>query len=87
MSSEPIKRSRFDQIEPNVRRPSRFDRHSRSRSPAKQEPRRTRSPLPEVNPSGDSKLDPASAAAAAAAKINAQLQARLSSAGPEQKSV
>ncbi|KAK4033082.1 putative kh domain-protein [Parachaetomium inaequale] len=78
-----VKRSRFDQTEPEPRR-SRFDR--RSRSPPARKPDsgrdrdRERSPLsrPRDTPA-DSKsppVDPAAAAAAAAARINAQLQAR-----------
>ncbi|KAL2185365.1 hypothetical protein L209DRAFT_690848 [Thermothelomyces heterothallicus CBS 203.75] len=76
-----VKRSRFDQTEPEPRR-SRFDR--RSRSPPARKPDsgrdRERSPLskPRDAPT-DSKsppVDPAAAAAAAAARINAQIQAR-----------
>ncbi|KAL5362302.1 hypothetical protein BJX96DRAFT_99916 [Aspergillus floccosus] len=77
------KRSRFDQTEPEPRRPSRFDRRSRSPSSRHSEATRTRSPLSREprSPSADTsnKLavsDPAAAAAAAAAKINAQLQAK-----------
>jgi hypothetical protein len=88
------KRSRFDQTEPEPRKPSRFDRRSRSPSSRQADTRRSRSPL-----SKDSRSptvgDPAAAAgqtkpnsarrerfadmkslAAAAAKINAELQAR-----------
>ena|SRR5271170_6624795 len=89
------KRSRFDQTEPEPRKPSRFDRRSRSPSSRQADTRRSRSPL-----SKDSRSptvgDPAAAAgqtkpksarrgtffadmkspAAAAAKINADLQAR-----------
>lgn len=69
---EPRKRSRFDQTEPDRPRPSRFDRRSRSPAPRKtSETIRSRSP---VSRDGKSPLDPASAAAAAAARINAQLQ-------------
>ncbi|KAL2149566.1 hypothetical protein VTH82DRAFT_8217 [Thermothelomyces myriococcoides] len=76
-----VKRSRFDQTEPEPRR-SRFDRRSRS-PPARRSDSdrdRERSPLskPRDTPS-DSKsppVDPAAAAAAAAARINAQIQAR-----------
>lgn len=74
MSTEPRKRSRFD-AEPEPKRPSRFDRRSRSPS------RRSRSPI--ARGTSDSpatadlkKTDPAAAAAAAAARINAQLQAK-----------
>ncbi|KAJ5304824.1 uncharacterized protein N7443_004484 [Penicillium atrosanguineum] len=77
-----VKRSRFDQTEPELRR-SRFDRRSRSPSGRQSEPTRTRSPLSREprSPAGtgsgkDSPADPAAAAAAAAAKINAQLQAK-----------
>ncbi|KAL3960093.1 hypothetical protein ACCO45_005210 [Purpureocillium lilacinum] len=73
------KRSRFDQMEPEPKRPSRFDRRSRS-PPARRTPdARDRSPLPR-DASAEAKkspsVDPAAAAAAAAARINAQLQAR-----------
>ncbi|CAP70582.1 uncharacterized protein PODANS_3_6460 [Podospora anserina S mat+] len=81
MDGRSTKRSRFDQTEPEPRRPSRFDR--RSRSPPGRKPdsdrERERSPLsrPRDAPTGPkSPVDPAAAAAAAAAKINAQLQAR-----------
>ncbi|KAJ5143950.1 K Homology domain type 1 [Penicillium bovifimosum] len=76
-----VKRSRFDQTEPEPRR-SRFDRRSRSPSNRLSEPARTRSPLSRPlsrSPGADSPArpsDPAAAAAAAAAKINAQLQAK-----------
>ncbi|KAI9930879.1 hypothetical protein ASPWEDRAFT_246578 [Aspergillus wentii DTO 134E9] len=77
------KRSRFDQTEPEPRRPSRFDRRSRSPSSRQSEVTRTRSPLSREprSPSTDAgkksgSVDPAAAAAAAAAKINAQLQAK-----------
>ncbi|KAL6249985.1 hypothetical protein RBB50_002286 [Rhinocladiella similis] len=82
MSEEaPRKRSRFDQTEPEPRKASRFDRRSRSPASKHSESRRSRSPLDKdhQNPSGDRRstpLDPAAAAAAAAAKINADLQAR-----------
>ncbi|THC99830.1 hypothetical protein EYZ11_000642 [Aspergillus tanneri] len=76
------KRSRFDQTEPEPRRPSRFDRRSRSPS-SRQSETRTRSPLsrearsPSAGaPKSSTPSDPAAAAAAAAAKINAQLQAK-----------
>ncbi|KAE8390653.1 hypothetical protein BDV23DRAFT_155028 [Aspergillus alliaceus] len=78
-----VKRSRFDQTEPEPRRPSRFDRRSRSPSSRQSEITRTRSPLSREprSPSADTTkksvgADPAAAAAAAAAKINAQLQAK-----------
>ncbi|CAG7944522.1 unnamed protein product [Penicillium nalgiovense] len=78
-----VKRSRFDQTEPEPRR-SRFDRRSRSPSNRQSESARTRSPLSRPlspSPGADtqakpSAVDPAAAAAAAAAKINAQLQAK-----------
>ncbi|PLB54440.1 hypothetical protein P170DRAFT_346640 [Aspergillus steynii IBT 23096] len=76
------KRSRFDQTEPEPRRPSRFDRRSRSPSSRQSETTRTRSPLsrearsPSAGTPKNSAADPAAAAAAAAAKINAQLQAK-----------
>lgn len=76
-----VKRSRFDQTEPEPRR-SRFDRRSRSPPPArKQESGRDRSPLKnDADGSSESKrpnaVDAAAAAAAAAAKINAQIQAK-----------
>jgi hypothetical protein len=72
------RKSRFDQKEPAAP-PSRFDR--RSRSPKPREPsdsRRSRSPLSSRearSPSGPVR-DPAKAAAEAAAKINAMLQAK-----------
>ncbi|KAJ9197005.1 hypothetical protein DTO166G4_2602 [Paecilomyces variotii] len=71
------KRSRFDQTEPEPRR-SRFDRRSRSPSARQSESTRTRSPLSREprSPAAEDKKDPAAAAAAAAAKINAQLQAK-----------
>jgi hypothetical protein len=99
------KRSRFDQTEPEPRRPSRFDRRSRSPPPRKLDSGRDRSPLSKgrdsATPDAKSPIDPAAAAgtfrslhvtgiatnvlaslltcpptAAAAAKINAGLQAR-----------
>ena len=74
MSEEPRKRSRFDQTESDAR-PSRFDRRSRSPKNRNSEPRqRTRSPVSGTN--SPASRDPAAAAAAAAAKINAQIQAR-----------
>ncbi|KAH7157100.1 hypothetical protein EDB81DRAFT_788853 [Dactylonectria macrodidyma] len=73
-----VKRSRFDQTEPEPKRASRFDRRSRSPPARRSESGRDRSPLahdaalePKKSPA-----DAAAAAAAAAAKINAQLQAR-----------
>ncbi|KAL1881106.1 hypothetical protein VTK73DRAFT_4783 [Phialemonium thermophilum] len=78
--SEPRKRSRFDQTEPEPRRTSRFDRRSRSPPARKAEPGRERSPLSRARdsstPDAKSPIDPAAAAAAAAAKINASIQAR-----------
>ncbi|KAI8963385.1 hypothetical protein F5Y11DRAFT_319650 [Daldinia sp. FL1419] len=77
------KRSRFDQTEPEPRR-SRFDRRSRS-PPAKRldhgRDSRERSPLSKdrenhTHEPKKSPVDPATAAAAAAAKINAQIQAK-----------
>ncbi|CAF9914287.1 hypothetical protein IMSHALPRED_001871 [Imshaugia aleurites] len=78
------KRSRFDQTEPDVKRISRFDRDRRSRSPTSRasETQRSRSPLAPKTPfspgADDRKtpLDPAAAAAAAAARINASIQAK-----------
>lgn len=77
------KRSRFDQTEPEPRRQSRFDRRSRSPSSRQSDTTRTRSPLSREpgSPGADAGKkstpgDPAAAAAAAAAKINAQLQAK-----------
>ncbi|MCJ1452671.1 hypothetical protein MMC28_003014 [Mycoblastus sanguinarius] len=76
------KRSRFDQTEPEVKRSSRFDRRSRSPPSKKLETARSRSPLALKSPlspgSEDRKtpLDPAAAAAAAAARINASIQAK-----------
>ncbi|KAL4809027.1 hypothetical protein BDV18DRAFT_133770 [Aspergillus unguis] len=71
------KRSRFDKTSPEPRRQSRFDR--RSRSPSSRQPEtRTRSPLSREprSPADGNRSDPVAAAAAAAAKINAQLQAK-----------
>ncbi|KIV91213.1 hypothetical protein PV10_05775 [Exophiala mesophila] len=84
MSDEaPRKRSRFDQTEPEPRKPSRFDRRSRSPSSRQQESRRSRSPQrskdsqsPAVGEKRSTPIDPTAAAAAAAAKISADLQAR-----------
>ncbi|RMZ92270.1 hypothetical protein DV736_g499, partial [Chaetothyriales sp. CBS 134916] len=82
MSQEaPRKRSRFDQTEPEPRKASRFDRRSRSPSTRQAEPRRSRSPVASQSPPiHESRRvpnqDPAAAAAAAAAKINADLRAR-----------
>ncbi|KAJ4523963.1 hypothetical protein HRR83_002081 [Exophiala dermatitidis] len=82
MSEEaPRKRSRFDQTEPEPRKASRFDRRSRSPS-TRQSETRSRSPLakrsqsPAPGEKRSTSVDPAAAAAAAAAKINAELQAR-----------
>lgn len=99
-----VKRSRFDQTEPEPRKLSRFDRRSRSPSSRQQtDSRRSRSPLgkdlrsPVSSDKRSASIDPAAAAgdyfhshhclpcadchpppfsAAAAAKINAELQAR-----------
>ncbi|KAF7549310.1 hypothetical protein G7Z17_g6462 [Cylindrodendrum hubeiense] len=73
-----VKRSRFDQTEPEPKRVSRFDRRSRSPPARRSEPGRDRSPLAQDGPPEPRKspADAAAAAAAAAAKINAQLQAR-----------
>ncbi|KAF4987470.1 hypothetical protein FGRMN_10335, partial [Fusarium graminum] len=72
-----VKRSRFDQTEPEPRR-SRFDRRSRSPPLHRSESGRDRSPIPkDATPeTKKSPADAAAAAAAAAARINAQLQAR-----------
>jgi len=77
------KRSRFDQKEPpESKRASRFDRRSRSPPASKGDlPTRTRSRSPVSRgsdglPAKKNGVDPAAAAAAAAAKINAQLQAK-----------
>jgi hypothetical protein len=76
MADEPRKRSRFDQTEPEPRR-SRFDRRSRSPPARKPDRPRSRSPVPrDSNTPVEKKKDPAAAAAEAAARINAQLQAR-----------
>ncbi|RKF83355.1 Protein RIK [Golovinomyces cichoracearum] len=75
-----VKRSRFDQVEPEPKRASRFDRRSRSPAQKKSESRRSRSPNPDqsqtATPEPTRKIDAAAAAAAAAAKINAQIQAK-----------
>lgn len=69
-----VKRSRFDQTDPEPRR-SRFDRRSRSPSARQSESTRTRSPLSREprSPAGDgtakASLDPA----AAAGRLNAVL--------------
>jgi hypothetical protein len=81
MSEEaPRKRSRFDQMVPEPRKNSRFDRRSRSPSSRNSEPRRSRSPVASRSPSNQelksAPSDAAARAAAAAAKINADLQAR-----------
>lgn len=77
MSDEPRKRSRFDQTEPEPKRASRFDRRSRSPSNRDSESRRSRSPIARGSGTPDAaKKDPTAAAAAAAAKINASLQAK-----------
>jgi len=76
------KRSRFDQKEPEPKRASRFDRRSRSPPARKSESRRSRSPIdrktesPATASAKKSGVDPAAAAAAAAARINAQIQAK-----------
>lgn len=79
-SEEPRRKSRFDQTAPPPSARSRFDR--RSRSPVTRKPSetgRSRSPVQESrdvqSPSSGAK-DPAKAAAEAAARINAQLQAK-----------
>jgi hypothetical protein len=62
-----VKRSRFDQKEPEPKRTSRFDRRSRS-PPAIKEPRRSRSPLGRTSSSpGPGSATPNSADPAAAA--------------------
>ncbi|KAF4444647.1 hypothetical protein F53441_11082, partial [Fusarium austroafricanum] len=73
-----VKRSRFDQTEPEPKRATRFDRRSRSPPSRRSEPGRDRSPIAkDVTPEAKkSSTDAAAAAAAAAARINAQLQAR-----------
>ncbi|VUC22074.1 unnamed protein product [Clonostachys rosea] len=72
----PVKRSRFDQTEPEPKK-SRFDRRSRS-PPSRRAEGRDRSPLSRDGGSEPKKPagDAAAAAAAAAARINAQLQAK-----------
>ncbi|KAG9239581.1 hypothetical protein BJ875DRAFT_514765 [Amylocarpus encephaloides] len=77
------KRSRFDQKEPEPKRASRFDRRSRSPPARKSESRRSRSPLERKaeSPAAESAKkpavsDPAAAATAAAARINAALNAK-----------
>ncbi|EEP81925.1 conserved hypothetical protein [Uncinocarpus reesii 1704] len=82
-SERRTKRSRFDQTESESRR-SRFDRRSRSPSTRQSESARERSPISRQpqSPANDDKRkpstpsDPAAAAAMAAAKIKAQLEAR-----------
>jgi len=75
------KRSRFDQKEAEPRR-SRFDRRSKSPQAEKRESRRSRSPIARssVSPATEAVkkggVDPAAAVAAAAARINAQIQAK-----------
>lgn len=61
------KRSRFDQKEPEHKRPSRFDRRSRSPPAVKTESRRSRSPLERASgsPAVESKSGAADPAAAA----------------------
>ncbi|KAL2759560.1 hypothetical protein ACRALDRAFT_1026032 [Sodiomyces alcalophilus JCM 7366] len=75
-----VKRSRFDQTEPEPRRTSRFDRRSRSPPSKRSDHGRSRSPLASSGDAAEAKkspaVDPAAAAAAAAARINAQLQAK-----------
>ncbi|OAX77921.1 hypothetical protein ACJ72_07774 [Emergomyces africanus] len=82
-SERRAKRSRFDQTEAEPRRPSRFDRRSRSPSARNSDSARERSPQSREprSPGNDDKrksvsVDPTAAAAAAAAKINAELQAK-----------
>ncbi|KAL8842797.1 MAG: hypothetical protein Q9176_002433 [Flavoplaca citrina] len=80
------KRSRFDQTEPEPKRSSRFDRRSRSPSRRESETQRSRSPLAPSKPMSPAATesvgpkafatDPAAAAAAAAARINASIQAK-----------
>jgi hypothetical protein len=72
----PRRRTRFDQTEPE-RRATKFDRRSRSPNARQAETRRSRSPR-EASSSlpPEKKKDALAIAAAAAAKINAQLQAR-----------
>lgn len=80
MGDEPRKRSRFDQTEPEPRKGSRFDRRSRSPSNRRSDDLRSRSPAAasSMSPNAADKrgVDPAAAAAAAAARINAQIQAK-----------
>nr|KAJ4024057.1 hypothetical protein NW766_000289 [Fusarium irregulare] len=73
-----VKRSRFDQTEPEPKRTSRFDRRSRSPPSRRSESGRDRSPITkDATPEAKkSPTDAAAAAAAAAARINASLQAR-----------
>lgn len=80
---QPPKRSRFDQVEPEPVRKSRFDVKSRSRSPAKHgeedgPAHRSRSPLRSMDgpENGDRKKDAAVIAAEKAAAINAALKAK-----------
>lgn len=76
MGDEPRKRSRFDQAEPEPPRRSKFDRRSRSRSPAQRDSEgatRSRSPIAKSVESAGPRKDAAAAAAEAAARINAQL--------------
>ncbi|EEQ28298.1 KH domain-containing protein [Microsporum canis CBS 113480] len=82
-SDRRAKRSRFDQTEPEPKRQSRFDRRSRSPSARVSEPVRDRSPINRRSSPGSEDAsksatpsDPAVAAAAAAAKIKEQIQAR-----------
>ncbi|KAK7511262.1 uncharacterized protein IWZ02DRAFT_472148 [Phyllosticta citriasiana] len=80
MAEEGRKRSRFDQTEPEPkRRESRFDRRSRSPSARNSDRRRSRSPIERQasdSPATAERKDPQAAAAAAAARINAQIQAK-----------
>ena len=71
-----VKRSRFDQTDPEPRR-SRFDRRSRSPSARQSESTRTRSPLSREprSPSGDASAKAAVDPAAAAGKSSAQFWA------------
>jgi hypothetical protein len=73
-----VKRSRFDQTEPEPKRTSRFDRRSRSPPSRRSESGRDRSPVTKdaIPETKKSPTDAAAAAAAAAARINASLQAR-----------
>ncbi|KAL8796311.1 MAG: hypothetical protein Q9182_007400 [Xanthomendoza sp. 2 TL-2023] len=78
------KRSRFDQTEPEAKRSSRFDRRSRSPSRKESETKRSRSPLASsksLSPGAAETAGPKAfaadpAAAAAAARINASIQAK-----------